>query len=360
MESSAYAVETKATDTVGFGSVSEINKSIQFTILANNVKAILTTQQVQNWGVNNQFHLICGGKAIFNTQITDAQGPQDLFTADTIINGTYSDCAGGEGEGEATESPFKYTLVHDGKEIKIEHSENFVGVGKNVTLTAKDKDTEAPVSVAWSIKNEAGEAVEAVIPNGATATFSLNIPGKYTVSATADSGSGYGYAENATVYFFKVTIEKIAFNYNPDSATEDGLNIRENLNTKISVPEFDKDIRNKPAAYIKDKAVKILVHLKVEPSTISSLKIKGLSDDENGSLGDAVEKTVTFDEGVSVEGDDNPDTWGFNESLYVEFSINGNTPDKIFRSEDAWKWIVPEINGNAVHNSTEELKYLRA
>ncbi len=113
-------------------------------------------------------------------------------------------------------------------------------------------------------------------------------------------------------------------------------------------PEYVKGGQNKPAAYIKDKAVKMLVRIEVEQSSITSLKIKGVSDDINGSLGNATERTVTFSGGISQEGSDDASTTGIDESEYVEFTINGNTPNRVFKSEEAWNWIVTEINGTAV------------
>ena len=146
----------------------------------------------------------------------------------------------------------------------------------------------------------------------------------------------------------RVELDKIAFNYKPTTATDDGLNIRENFSAAISVPEYVKGGQNKPAAYIKDKAAKVLVRMKAYPNTITSLKIRGVSDDANGSLGDATEKTVAFSGGISQEGADDPTTAGIDESEYVEFTITGNTPNKVFTSEEAWKWIVTEVNGTAV------------
>lgn len=98
----------------------------------------------------------------------------------------------------------------------------------------------------------------------------------------------------------------------------------------------------------------MLVRLKVEPSSITSLKIKGVSDDTNGSLGNATEKTVTFSGGISQEGIDDVSTTGIDESEYVEFTITGNTPNKVFKSEETWKWIVTEVNGTAVSDMEVE------
>ncbi|MBN2685382.1 MAG: hypothetical protein JXR40_08895 [Pontiellaceae bacterium] len=179
-----------------------------------------------------------------------------------------------------------------------------------------------------------------------------------TVSYKIPNGSGGFYktfSDKVRATILSVDIDKIAFNYKPASATDDALNIRDDFTTAISVPEYVKVGQNKPAAYIKNKAVKMLVRLKVEPSsTITSLKIKGVSDDTNGSLGNATEKTVTFSGGISQEGTDDASTTGIDESEYVEFTITGNTPNKVFKSEEAWKWIVTEVNGTAVSDMEVE------
>ena len=152
----------------------------------------------------------------------------------------------------------------------------------------------------------------------------------------------------------KVDVDSIAFNYKPESAENDALNIRENSTTPILIPEYIKDVQNKPAAYVKNSTVNILVKIKVEPISIKSLKIKGVSIDKKGSLGDAIEKTVTFVRGISKEGKDILSTIGIDESEYVEFTIKGKTPDKVYVSEESWSWIVTGVNGQTVSDMEVE------
>ncbi|RLD57034.1 MAG: hypothetical protein DRJ01_14435 [Bacteroidetes bacterium] len=145
----------------------------------------------------------------------------------------------------------------------------------------------------------------------------------------------------------KVDIDKIAFNYDPASHSHDGLNIRENYSTAISIPEYVKNVQNKPVAYIKNESVKMLVRIKIEPSSFSTIKIKGISDDSDGSLGNITEKEVTFSNGISQEGSDNSSTSGIDESEYIEFSV-GNTPNKVFVSVDNWKWVVTKLDNTTI------------
>ncbi|MBU4460717.1 MAG: hypothetical protein KJ579_09125, partial [Verrucomicrobia bacterium] len=146
----------------------------------------------------------------------------------------------------------------------------------------------------------------------------------------------------------KVSIDRIAFNFDPASHTEDGLNLREDFGTGISVPEYVKGGQSKPSAYVKNKSVKIKVRILVDPPTITSLKIKGLSDDADGSLGDVAEKTVTFSGGVSQSGVANDPSTAINEAEFIEFAVNGNTPNAVHKSTDAWKWVITGANGTTL------------
>jgi hypothetical protein len=198
-------IETKATDTVGFGSVSEINKSILFAILADNVKAKLRTDELQNWTVNNQFHLICGGKALFNTQITAAKGPQDLFTAETVIQGMYSDCGGTAGIGFGGASEFNYTLAHDGKEFYLDLSAPKIWKGSQVIIYPKDLDTNEVISVdRFSV--EGNHHFNLQRESGPVTRFSSENGGKYTIKAVKN-GEGYNQSVYAVIENTDVAIK---------------------------------------------------------------------------------------------------------------------------------------------------------
>jgi hypothetical protein len=148
------------------------------------------------------------------------------------------------------------------------------------------------------------------------------------------------------VTILKVQASHIAFNHDWDSHTSDGLNIRQNKTLTIPIPEYTKGGNNQAAAYIKDKSITMLARFTAEPSSfVTSLKLKGVSDDTDGSLGDVVEKIVSFEAGVSTEGTDDPATPGFDESEYAELQVSGKTPDKVFVSNDSWNWTITEVNG---------------
>ena len=182
------------------------------------------------------------------------------------------------------------------------------------------------------------------IPAASSASY-LHLTG--TAVNVSDGYLGSGVALQVAV--LKVEIDKIVFNFDSTACTQDGLNIRQDYTTAISVPEYVKGGQNRPAAYVKEKAVKIKVRLTVDPPTITSIKIKGVSDDTDGSLGDAAEQSISFSGGVSYSGvADDPATTTINEAEFIEFTVNGNTPSTIHKSEDAWKWIVTEVNGAAV------------
>tara|TARA_R100000027_G_scaffold8954_1_gene6471 strand:+ start:39666 stop:41609 length:1944 start_codon:yes stop_codon:yes gene_type:complete len=145
-----------------------------------------------------------------------------------------------------------------------------------------------------------------------------------------------------------ISVDRIAFNYDPSAATTDGLNIRDSYSESFSVPEYVRGGQNKAAAHIRNRAVTILVRIPMGLPDVSSMTIKGVSVDVDGALGDTEETTVYFVDGVSAEGEDNPDTAGFDESEYVEFSIVGTTPDSVYRSDEVWKWMILAIDGDAI------------
>ncbi len=91
----------------------------------------------------------------------------------------------------------------------------------------------------------------------------------------------------------------------------------------------------------------------ITPTFITSMKIKGLSEDTKGSLGDTNEKTVTFVGGVSQEGADNTATSGIDESEYVEYTIQGNTPNNVRKSQEFWVWRVTDVDGVRVSTTCE-------
>ncbi len=178
-------------------------------------------------------------------------------------------------------------------------------------------------------------------------------PAKYTVRATSTEYTSC-FAETE-VRVFKVEVENIAFNYDSSSHAQDGLNIREDYNTAISIPEYVKSGQNKPAAYVKNTSARIMVRLTVKPDDgdfeITSVRIKGTADENNDSFGNVALRSVTFDGGVSQSGLPNDPNTSINEAEYIEFTVSGNMPDHIWRSEEAWDWIVTEVNSISISDS---------
>ncbi|MBF0199129.1 MAG: hypothetical protein HQL32_15545 [Planctomycetes bacterium] len=221
----------------------------------------------------------------------------------------------------------------------------------SVTVTAKH---DPSIVVSWPTGKPTWSS--GVTPGSGssinTATFPIT-----TVSSTS-SGTTVratcGTSKKALkIVVVDVNVENILFNHNRTSSTNDALNIRENYSTALSLPEFSKGGSNNPSAYIKGSSVTILARLSVKPNTITSAKIKAISTDTNGSLGDLAEKSVTFNSGISQEGSDDTSTSGINESEYVEFDVQGALPSKVFTSTESWKWVVTEIDGNAVSGELE-------
>ena len=149
-----------------------------------------------------------------------------------------------------------------------------------------------------------------------------------------------------SVNAIKVKVGGIVFNYDSTKCSEDGLNIRQDYNTPIGLPEFVRDLQTNAAAYLVNTAVKILVRLNLETPNITSLRIKGVSANRDGVLGDTEEKLVYFCAGVSQTGEGDDPNW----PEFIKFSLNGTTPNKICVSTNAWNWIVTEVNGIAVDN----------
>jgi hypothetical protein len=176
--------------------------------------------------------------------------------------------------------------------------------------------------------------------------FASIAPGKYHINIDD--------TQFEVLIVFKVDITHISFNYKTTSATDDALNLRENKDTAITLPEYDETAgRNKPAAYIKAKTVKINVRMKVDPSDITSVKIKGVSTDTGGSLGDATETAVSFVNGVSDEGGDDTATGFMNEKEYVPFSI-GTTHPNIIASTEKWKWVATKVETTTLPDVEQE------
>ncbi len=223
--------------------------------------------------------------------------------------------------------------------------------------------------ISGTIKNEDGSYVQ-----GATVFLSGNL----SMVATTDNS---GYYEFDNIFIFKNTytitpsvcvfdvksknvmvdrshvsgidflalscpddiyVKEISFNYDADNNKNDAINIRENRDTEIDVPEYQRDIQNKPAAYIRNSHVSIRVKFGILKNTNFQCRIQGISDDTDGLLGDTEEVLVDFSGG---------------ESGYVDFTIPSATPDKICKSIDTWNWTVSDDDSTRVVDQTSHLLY---
>lgn len=155
-------------------------------------------------------------------------------------------------------------------------------------------------------------------------------------------------ASNGVVSFnsLKIDADQIAFNYDTSGCSEDALNIRNDHDTAIDLPEFVKSTRTNAAAYVANTAINILVHFQVGREDITSIKVKGIANNRNGALGDTEEKLVVFSNRVSQTSANDVPAW----PEFVKFALNGKIPAKICATTNGWDWIVTEINGISVNN----------
>jgi hypothetical protein len=124
---------------------------------------------------------------------------------------------------------------------------------------------------------------------------------------------------------FKIWVQSIRFNHSTGSAQNDALNIRQDRATTIAYPEYYRGSWSYPAAYIANTQVGIYVKFGVQPTSVTTATLRGVSNDMGGSLNDAAAKSVNFASGAS------------NEEL---FSISGTTLNKVNKGQDYWDWTV--------------------
>ena len=138
-----------------------------------------------------------------------------------------------------------------------------------------------------------------------------------------------GFDDRIRATVVKVEITHIKFNHSAgDSA--DGIDIRENYSTDISIPEWVNGGQNKPAAYKKETNVTIQARFTVSPSIVASAKIRAITSDP--ILGWLGEQMVSFSEGVS-----SPE--------YISFTPTYCTPLGVDKGTVTWEWKVRDIDG---------------
>jgi hypothetical protein len=125
-----------------------------------------------------------------------------------------------------------------------------------------------------------------------------------------------------------VCLDSISFNHDITSNNADAMNIRKNHSEDVPVPEWMKAQESHPAAYIKNKTITIKAVFSAAAG-VTSAKIRGAQ--QYGSLGDALQTTVSFSGGTSGA---------------VSFQVSANTPNDIQYLYQGWKWYCEDINGS--------------
>jgi len=149
------------------------------------------------------------------------------------------------------------------------------------------------------------------------------------VKAEMTLNSGVKCHDEIWYTVIEVDITHVKFNHSAgDSA--DGIDIRENYSTDISVPEWVNGGQNKPAAYKKETNVTIQARFTVSPSTVASAKIRAITSDP--ILGWLGEQTVSFSGGVS-----SPE--------YISFTPTYCTPLGVNKGTVTWDWKVCDTDG---------------
>ncbi|MHC4084997.1 MAG: right-handed parallel beta-helix repeat-containing protein [Planctomycetota bacterium] len=225
----------------------------------------------------------------------------EIFVKDATITVTYSDVEGDyTGDGNIDSDPkFGDSSDPDG--------------GDNTFRTHDDGlrlDSDSPCIDAGN--NNAISKSTDIVGND------RKIDGDDDATATVDMGA---------YECVPIAVTHIKFNHSAgDSA--DGIDIRENYSTDITVPEWVEGGQNKPAAYKKSTSVTIKAKFYIRPTTITSAKIKATTTDSIfGNLG---EQTVTFSGGVSD---------------YISFTPTNSTPSAIDKGTVTWQWKIRDIQG---------------
>lgn len=123
-----------------------------------------------------------------------------------------------------------------------------------------------------------------------------------------------------------VCLESVSFNHNSSSDTSDAMNIRENAATDVHVPEWEKQKKTYPAAYIKNKTITVKAVFSAAPG-VTSARIRAAH--VGGSLGDVTQKTVSFAGGTSGS---------------VSFNVTATTPGAVKYFYQKWRWYCADVN----------------
>ncbi|GEM_PF-1419450 len=183
------------------------------------------------------------------------------------------------------------------------------------------------------------------------ASFSYDVPTadadakkvKIKCAATDKDDSNLHGEKEIDFWQFMVTVNAIAFNYDTSANLNDALNIRQNFSTAINVPEYVSGGANKPAAYTRNMTPRVCARFTVQPTDMTSLKLKATS---SGCLGNLDETQVQFQNGISqgdvtIAGAD-----------YTKFTASKDTPDEVYKDTFSWEWKVTAANGKSINTAS--------
>ncbi len=174
----------------------------------------------------------------------------------------------------------------------------------------------------WTKSNEDVHLAMDLIEGSSIDRSGLKFSNNSTSLGAVSNSNGDLYTSD---YKFKLFVESIRFNWETNNGNEDALNIRKDADNAINLPEYQRGSVNDEVAYLGGKTVKMNVKFRVEPTSITSLWIEGVSNDENGMLGNTYQTEVTFNNGLSNE---------------VQFEIVEAIPNVIQKSAEFWEWSV--------------------
>jgi hypothetical protein len=160
-----------------------------------------------------------------------------------------------------------------------------------------------------------------------------------------------------------LSVEAIKFNHDPESASNDALNIRVNASTFVTVPEWRNgctDPAESPAAYAIDEVsghtITIQAQFRMQPPSDTTVMIRAMSIGARETsiwfpghfdpLGNVAATPVTFD--------------GSGDSGWVTFEVTGDVGRTVRVANITWRWEAfdPERNVWAPFGTTRHRIYV--
>jgi hypothetical protein len=144
----------------------------------------------------------------------------------------------------------------------------------------------------------------------------------------------------------EVSVTNIVFNHAAGSLTGDAIELRKDSATTLPRPEYTRGGESYAAYVGGTTPVTVQVRFEVvSPDPVDSVTVHAFSDDgpDGGTLSKTDQKVVSFMNGASQEGTDDPTT-SWDDSEYVTFTLANPIPSQISRSYERWIWQVDELN----------------